>query len=120
MNTYHQEKLDLWRARIIECRKSGLSDHRWCKENNIPSSSLYYWIEKLRLQASDIPVSNVKAAPPIKQDVVPLHVVKNECLSPNNASTAIKIQFNSFTLEIVNGASETTITNTFSALRLLC
>lgn len=121
MKKYNQDKYDLWLARIIECRKSGLSDHRWCKENNIASSSLYYWIDKVRLHASEIPVSNAKDAPPIKQDVVPLRVVKDKCtLSDNSNSTAIKIQFNSLTLEIINGANETTITNTFNALRLLC
>ncbi len=38
----------------MECRKSGLPDTRWCKENGIAPSSLYYWINKLRMEATEI------------------------------------------------------------------
>jgi hypothetical protein len=55
----------MWLARIMECRKSGLPDTRWCKENDIPPSSFYYWIKKLRMEAPEVSVLDheINAAP---------------------------------------------------------
>ena len=39
-------------SRIMACRQSGLPDVRWCKENGITPSSLYYWINKFRDEAT--------------------------------------------------------------------
>lgn len=42
----------------MKCGKSGLPDTRWCKENGMAPSSLYYWIHKLRMEATAIPVAH--------------------------------------------------------------
>ena len=34
---------------IMECRKSGLSDHQWCLNNDINPGSFYNWVKRLRL-----------------------------------------------------------------------
>lgn len=124
MQKTNQEKLDFWMARIMECRKSGLSDSGWCRQNGIAPSSLYYWIKKLRMEASEIPVTNHEMAVPFKQDVVPLHVVGGaQSLQEDRHivhETAIVIRLEGISLEIQNGAHETTITNTINALRRLC
>lgn len=123
MRKTNQEKLDFWMARIMSCRKSGLSDSGWCRENGIAPSSLYYWIKKLRMEASEIPVANHEMAVPVKQDVVPLHVVgETQSLKDRHVvhETAIVIRLEGVSLEIQNGAHEATITNTINALRKLC
>lgn len=108
-------------SRIMACRKSGLPDTRWCTENGIPPSSLYYWIKKLRMEAPEIPIPNHEIAVPYKQDVVPLHIIDERAPELNEQHTAaIVVRFNAVTLEIQNGANETTITNTINALRQLC
>ena len=32
---------------IMECRKSGLSDHQWCLNNDINSGTFYNWVKRL-------------------------------------------------------------------------
>ena len=42
---------------IMECRKSGLSDHQWCLNNDINSGTFYNWVKRLRKNGcGDIPV----------------------------------------------------------------
>lgn len=119
MRKTNPEKIDLWMSRIMACRQSGLPDARWCSENGIAPSSLYYWIKKLRMEAPEIPAPNHSL--PCKQDVVPLRIV-NDMQTPQTAvpSTAIIIKLEGISLEIQNGADETTISNTINALRQLC
>ena len=33
---------------IMECRKSGLSDHQWCLNNDINLGTFYNWVKRLR------------------------------------------------------------------------
>ena len=33
---------------IMECRKSGLSDHQWCLNNDINPGTFYNWVKRLR------------------------------------------------------------------------
>ena len=41
---------------IMECRKSGLSDHQWCLNNDINPGTFYNWVKRLRKKACyDIP-----------------------------------------------------------------
>lgn len=118
-----QEKIGLWTSRIMECRKSGLSDTRWCKENGIAPSSLYYWINKLRMEATEIPVGHYDNSIPVKQDVVPLRVMNDTHLTELHKmtpSTAIIIKLQGISLEIQTGADEATIKHTINALRHLC
>lgn len=39
-------KADLWTDRIHAFQKSGLSRKDWCQQNEIPQSTLSYWIRK--------------------------------------------------------------------------
>ena len=39
-------KEDLWRKRIQDFHKSGLSRKEWCQKNQVPLSSFGYWIRK--------------------------------------------------------------------------
>lgn len=44
---------------IIECRKSGLSDHQWCLNNDINPGTFYNWVKRLRKNGcGDIPEKN--------------------------------------------------------------
>ena len=33
---------------IMECRKSGLSDHQWCLNNDFNPGTFYNWVKRLR------------------------------------------------------------------------
>ena len=44
---------------IMECRKSGLSDHQWCLNNDINPGTFYNWGKRLRKNGcGDIPKKN--------------------------------------------------------------
>lgn len=47
MNTRHltpEERYEL----ILECRRSGLTDHQWLEEHGIRKSTFYHWISTFR------------------------------------------------------------------------
>lgn len=53
-----------WSNKIQACRSSSLSVRAWCRENNVPLSSFYYWQKKIFNRVSgressfvEIPVS---------------------------------------------------------------
>ena len=41
-------KSDLWADRVHAFQESGLSRKDWCQQNEIPQSTLSYWIRKIR------------------------------------------------------------------------
>ena len=47
-NQFTQTKRSLWQERIASWQRSGLSQKIWCEREQVPVSSLGYWIKKLR------------------------------------------------------------------------
>lgn len=47
-NETKSSKTDLWADRIRAFHESGLSRKDWCRHNEIPQSTLSYWIRKLQ------------------------------------------------------------------------
>ena len=48
MNDHVISKADLWAYRIHAFQENGLSRKDWCQQNEIPQSTLSYWIRKIR------------------------------------------------------------------------
>ena len=44
-------KTDLWADRVHSFQESGLSRKDWCQQNEIPQSTLGYWIRKIQSEA---------------------------------------------------------------------
>ncbi|MBQ5374132.1 MAG: hypothetical protein UHS32_08075 [Bacteroidaceae bacterium] len=42
-----QTKLAMWAGRISECRNSGLTVKRWCKENGVGEQTYYKWQKRV-------------------------------------------------------------------------
>ena len=40
-----EEKAKLWSDRIQQCQTSGKTCKQWCAENDIPLSTMGYWIQ---------------------------------------------------------------------------
>lgn len=41
---------------IMECRRSGLTDHQWCVERDIKPGTFYNWVKRLRQRGyADLP-----------------------------------------------------------------
>ena len=73
---------DEWMQLITECRQSGVADKLWCEQHDIPISSFYNAVVRLRKKACDIPTTAART-PVIdlttsKQDVVRIGLVPDE------------------------------------------
>ena len=40
-------RMQMWTARIQECKNSGKTIREWCKENGIAEKTYYYWHKKV-------------------------------------------------------------------------
>lgn len=117
------QKDEYWMNCIQRCRVSGLSDHAWCNQNGISTSSFYYNIKRLRMKVSSelAPVTKTME----KQEVVPIHyseLPETKIINPKNEpdSMAIRLEYNGVVMAIGNGADATIIQATLLALHQLC
>lgn len=92
---------------IMECRKSGLSDHQWCLNNDINPGTFYNWVSRLRKSNSvDIPDKNpVSAYVPADQEVVKIE------MNSLSASNAIDKSTDASVMELVIGSTGLRIPN---------
>lgn len=117
-----------WMALIQECRTSGMSDKQWCEIHNIPMSTFYNTITRLRKKACEIPVA-VKHPVYPPQQVVPLTIldtpeIKVQQTAKNQSDAAdipaVTLSIHGFRVEIHNHADKETIENTLLVLQKLC
>lgn len=121
-----QEKLRL----INECRQSGLSDYRWCKDNNINPSTFYNWISRLRNEAcSIIPRSHSLSYPTTtSQDVVRVDIVSdtqtvikrttnNKQLMNPEMEASIEISIDNINIRVNNNADPILLTQLIGSLK---
>ena len=89
---------------INECRKSGMTDADWCRENGIAVSTFYNWVSRCRKAAAEqIPAPNYghHADPLPKQDVVPIDIVPDHLPEQHAASQMQQMYLdNSHTIEV--------------------
>ena len=74
---------------INECRRSGMTDADWCRENDIAVSTFYNWVSRCRKAvAEQIPPPNYGhlEVPRPKQDVVPIDIVPDHIPEQHTAS----------------------------------
>lgn len=57
---------------IMECRKSGFTDHQWCVEHDIKPGMFYNWVIRLRQKGCTdfLPARGRSRNAPEKQEVV--------------------------------------------------
>ena len=89
LNATEQKWFDL----IQEARSSGLSDKAWCQQNNVPTSTFYYHIHKLRNKVVDIPASRSTVIPEA-HEIVKLEVLDEDKLptAPSNEEETVVVQ----------------------------
>jgi len=114
---------------VKECRRSGLSDAEWCRQNDIPVSTFYTWVSRLRKQAADIPQATYghSETPAPRQDVVPVDIVPGTAERDRSAampqihsdldnSHTIMIELNGARIFLNNEADPVLITRTLRIL----
>ena len=136
-----------WFDLILEARSSGLSDRTWCLQNNVPPSTFYYHIHKLRNKVIDLPASRSTIVPEaheiVKLEVLdedklpavssyeeepavvqntPTPVVKDGCpeVASMDSGFSARIHMENISVDISNSASEQIIRSVISALRQIC
>ena len=82
-----------WMDLITECRQSGLSDSAWCDQHNIPPSSFYNAVSRLRKMAYAIPDPADKASIAMdftaKQEVVKIDIVPDHDIDTAEPITVV-------------------------------
>lgn len=117
--------------RIINaCRKSGMTDADWCRENDITPSTFYNWLSRCRKIAADqIPQPSYghSETPRQKQDVVPVSIVHDQPAEPQDISQpyairsgntpTVEITTSVFSIRICNGADPALVSRAFQLLK---
>ena len=113
---------------IMECRKSGLSDYRWCQLRGIRPGTFYNWISRLRKRGMAIPTSSdqVKKTSAPLQEVVkvnliqdsasmpaPLKVEQNTCIVP---MPTVEILIGNTTIRFFNNTDKDLIETTLKCM----
>ena len=109
-NLTPDERFDL----VMECRRSGLTDHQWLKEHGIAPSTFYNWISKFRKNGyPNIPDplhqhSPHKAQP---QEVVRINVLPETAIMEQNAPIQPPYSNVEPVMEIICGRTTIRLTN---------
>ena len=100
-----QNKLALWAERVSECRNSGQSVLRWCKEHGTCSQTYYKWQKRLyTMSQAQNERQFVEITPDVRrQDATPV---------------AVTVHAAGVTADIHNGADLTTVEAVLSMLKL--
>lgn len=93
---------------IMECRKSGLSDHQWCLNNDINPGTFYNWVKRLRNNGcKEIPARNkALACESQHQEVVKIEMESLTVPCTHESSSAIsamELELGNVKLRIPNG-----------------
>ena len=93
---------------INECRKSGMTDADWCRENDITPSTFYNWLSRCRKIAADQvpqPSYGHSEIPRPKQDVVPVSIVRDQPAKPQDISQSYAIRSGNFAITAADAVS---------------
>lgn len=119
---------------VSKCRQSGLSDHQWCVENGIKSSTFYTWISRLReLACYEIPDTSCQTKPIAKkQDVVKIEVIPDKPVFPSterisqptfssihNNSSSIEIQTQDINIRVDNSVNPMLLAQVLQMLKVV-
>lgn len=98
-----------WLQLITDCRQSGLADNVWCEQNNVPPSSFYNAVTRLRKKACAIPETSVPSDNTYaldftsRQEVVRVDLCPDPATPLNNSHT-IELMMDNFRVKISNAA----------------
>ncbi len=94
-------------SQIISFKESGLSIPEWCKENNVKTSTLRYWLNKIKTE------DNLKS---IEDDWVTIAV--NNSLETKVSPIVVRV--GPFSVEIQPGFDRSTLTEVIAAIHGVC
>ena len=116
MNTKNLTPQDRFNL-IMECRRSGLTDHQWLKEQGIAPSTFYNWIYRFRKNGypniEDIPKPLKQGSPhrAQPQEVVRIDPVRDDPSLEQNAPMQVGYSNVDPVMEIISGRTIIRLTN---------
>ena len=118
---------DEWYRLIMDCRKSGLSDTRWCQLNDIRPTTFFTAVKRLRNSSYAIPerrADDIYDLTLPSQDVVKVDIVRDiqppqeytpkEATSHIDNSHMIEIEIGGAKISLCNGADPELVVKTLS------
>jgi hypothetical protein len=118
---------DEWYRIIMDCRKSGLSDTRWCQLNDIRPTTFFTAVKRLRDSSYSIPertADDIYDLTLPSQDVVKVDIVRDiqppqeytpkEATSHIDNSHMIEIEIGGAKISLCNGADPELVVKTLS------
>ena len=106
---------------IMECRKSGLSDHQWCLNNDINAGTFYNWVKRLRKNGcGDIPEKNqLSTYEQSHQEVVKIEmnsISVSTDINKNTGTAAMELMIGNMNLRISNETDPLLLAKTIQIL----
>lgn len=100
---------------IMECRKSGLSDHQWCLNHDIKPGTFYNWVKRLRQNGCPaLPaVTGRSSLQSVPQEVVRIQMEQTGVSQPANM---MELSVGNIQLRIPNGTDPMLLAQTIKIL----
>ncbi|MCD8134151.1 MAG: IS66 family insertion sequence element accessory protein TnpB [Clostridiales bacterium] len=126
---YTKRTDDEWFVMIQDCMSSGLTIKAWCQQHGITIKAFYYHRRTLRQMGYNIPQRSLSCGAREKQEAFCVDLSDGQPVHRNTPavgtaitddSAAIRIDFCGMSIAVSNHAAPDTVTNTLSALRMLC
>jgi hypothetical protein len=103
----------LWDARLVDLEESGLTQQRWCEQNNISYSTLKYWIIKINKEKKRIHEADDKWLT-LEVGIPP---AKRSAGTPNSGK--VSVNYGPFRVDIDDGANPEQVYNILRVLKEL-
>lgn len=97
-------KCEIWKERIVDYRSSNLKAQEWCDKNNLPISSLRYWVFRFNKEAKN-PDNLVNEFVPVATPGIMI-----------NSTAPIVIRFGNVSVDVYDGCHPDTLHNVLEAL----
>lgn len=112
-----EEQRQLWLSRLCDLEESGVTQVEWCKNYDIPYSTLRYWVSKLKkeVEADEMDTNWLKVDVSASTEVATLQVP--EMAKDNNA--CMNIRFGDFTIELQSGCDPQQIYEVLKVMKAL-
>jgi len=106
----HTERRQQWKARIEAYKASGLSAREFCRQQNITTRQLYYWIRKetLKEQAGNT------------VQWLPVSLSSKEDISLSDFLTVLTVKVGPAVIEVREGVNEKLLLQVVKVLSALC
>ncbi len=63
----NQDRVEIWRQRLVDFAQNGATVSVWCQQNGIPTRRFYYWRQQLARAGAALPATDWLSLPAVEQ-----------------------------------------------------